>query len=66
MRIDLSVEQINGIILSLGFTVNDLRKELKDSGYEGTVKDVVEESLSVKTATMLYLKQVIDNYNLRK
>lgn len=64
MRLDLSKEQLETIISSLDSTINNLTSE-KDE-LEGSVRDIIEEAIAVKTATVLYLKEYISRKDERQ
>ena len=56
MRLDLSKEQINAIIDCLNSSVVGLALQTQNEDLKGDIKDIIEEALSVRTATVLYLK----------
>lgn len=59
MRLDLSKEQISYIIDSLTWNIEALKKEGEKQKIKGSVKDIVNESITVQKSTLLYLKDVM-------
>jgi len=61
MRLDLSKEQINSVIDCLNSSVGGLEMEIENSEIKGSMKDVIEETIAVRKATMLYLKDYMSD-----
>jgi|GEM_PF-6956809 len=59
MRLDLSKEQLFGVISSLKSNINALEKEMLINNLDGIAEDIVKESITIKKSTLLYLVDLV-------
>jgi hypothetical protein len=61
MRLDLSREQIEHIILGLDCHIEILEKDMISQQIGGLAENTIRECLTIKKSTLLYLKDFLKN-----